>query len=1751
MLFRRFILALAVALLATALGFAAPQASYADPNTGPGGPILVVSDSANPFGLYLAEILRNEGFNYFDVVDIASLDAPTLAAHTVVVLGEMSLSGPDVTLLSDWVTGGGNLIAMRPDAQLATLLGLTSDASTLAEGYLLVDTVSQPGAGIVPETIQFHGSADLYTLAGATSLATLYSDSTTVTSDPAVTLIDVGVSGGQAAAFTYDLARSVVYTRQGNPAWAATERDGQGAIRPWELFFSTGASAGQPHYVDLDRIRVPQADEQQRLLANLILHMNDTPLPRFWYLPSGHKAAVVMTGDEHGCCDATETRLTTYASNDPPSCDVDDWECVRSTSYVYPGGTWVDADALIWQNQGFEIATHVNTSCGNWTPASLAATFTSDLASFAAQFPSISAPATQRLHCIVWSDWATQANVEFSNGIRFDTNYYYLRSGNTIANSHPGMFTGSGMPMRFAELDGTMIDVYQATTQFTDESEQSYPFTVDTVLDRAIGPEGFYGVFTANMHQDNGASSDADAIIASAQARGVPIVSSEQMLEWIDGRNDSSFDSIVWSASTLSFDITAASGSLNMRGMVPTLSSAGILTGITRDSVAISHATEIIKGIEYAFYDAESGSYVATFAPDLTGPVISALTIVTDGSGNATINWTTDEQTDSLVEYGTSPGSLTLSESSVTLATAHSIHLTGLASNTTYYFRATSVDAFLNSTTEPIGGNPAASFVTPAAVCLLDETLVDFVAGTPGVDTYVSETTDGEVILRPVEGVEFEDPTLPVEWEAVTFSSGTGVSIAGGEATVDGARVNTTALYGPGHSVEFVATFQSSANQHAGFALTTQEALWAIFSTASGGTSLQARTHNGTTFFNTDLGSATLGSAHLYRVDWNATSVDFYIDGSLVHSDTITYTDDMRPLAADSAFAASGFSVDWFRMTPHAGTASYHSQVTDSLGSTNWTSASWNASEPTSTSVSMLVRTGDTAIPDGSWTVFSSLATPGDPIGQTARYLQYRADLTTSDVSITPALEDVTVHCVPGPDIFPPQILNVVVTSAFDGTSATVTWTTDEAGDSHVDFGSNPAALLLSESSAPLVTSHSKTLTGLIPNTTYHFRITSEDGSANSSTEPSGGSPLSFATTVSPISCVTDDAFSDFTSGTPGASTYVSETSNGEIILAPIEGAELEGTALNAGWSATGGSSGTGTVTLAGGIATLNGGQIVTDAVYGPGQSIEIRGTLGASTNHHFGLGFDLSTQLDWAIFSTRNTTNQIWARSRNSGGIFTDVSLGTGFNGSPHVYRIDWNTTSIDYYIDGALMHSETITISNTMRPIASDSTGGLAMTVDWMRMRPYAASGSFESQVFDAGTSSDWDSAQWTSTAPGTTALSMLVRSGETSVPDGSWSAYASIPSSGSSVGQTGRYAQYRTDLTSGNTNETPSLESVSLECSPPTGSPVTPPTAVGDMDSLDHADSTAIDVTSNDIDAIGIDATTVTVIDGPTNGSITGVNAVTGEITYQHDGSATTSDSFTYAVNNVPGLTSNVATVSLTISPAVPPMANDDSSSPNQAETVIINVLFNDVAGGAPINPATVTVTTPPANGTIDSVNTTTGAITYTHDGSSAATDSFQYTVDDTMSLTSNAATVDLTISIPPVPPMANGDVDVAENSETIVIDVLFNDVAGDDALDPASVAITLAPSNGTIDSINTATGEITYTHDGSATTTDSFRYTVDDTTGLSSNSADVDLTIQEAPEGVPTLTYGARILVVMFMLVAGGMMLARSSRRGESS
>ncbi len=582
---------------------------------GPGGPILIVTTSANPFSTYYTEILRNEGLNAFSTRDVTSVSSQGLRDYDLVILTEMRLTPTQVEMFSQWVTEGGKLIAMRPDQQLANLLGLSDAAGILPEGsYLKVDHSTLAGSGIVNQTMQFHGAADRYILNGAVSLATLYTDPTTATANPAVTLHQVGK--GQASAFTYDLARSVVYTRQGNPAWATQERDGFAPIRANDLFFGHASHDQQADWVDLNKVAIPQADEQQRLFANLILIMNldQRPLPRFWYFPQGAKAVVLMTGDDHAN-GGTTGRFDQFKQQSPANCSVENWECIRGTSYLYPDTPMTDQQAKAYDQEGFEIDLHLNTNCENYTPGLLQFFYTDQLRQFRAKYPSLPPSSTQRQHCLVWSDWSTTPEVELSHGIRLDTTYYYWPPSWIL--NRPGLFTGSGMPMRFAKLDGTMIDVYQAVTQMTDESGQAYPYHIDTLLDRALGSEGYYGVFTVNAHTDLAHSSVADAVVKSAQAHGVPIVSARQILTWLDGRNKSAFKGLTWNGQTLQFTIAPAKSAIGLQAMLPVQSASGQLNRITHKGRPVTYTKEVSKGIEYARFAANPGAYSATYTAEV------------------------------------------------------------------------------------------------------------------------------------------------------------------------------------------------------------------------------------------------------------------------------------------------------------------------------------------------------------------------------------------------------------------------------------------------------------------------------------------------------------------------------------------------------------------------------------------------------------------------------------------------------------------------------------------------------------------------------------------------------------------------------------------------------------------------------------------------------------------------------------------------------------------------------------------------------------------------------------------------------------------------------------------------------------------------------------------------------------------------------------------------------------------------------
>ena len=97
-----------------------------------------------------------------------------------------------------------------------------------------------------------------------------------------------------------------------------------------------------------------------------------------------------------------------------------------------------------------------------------------------------------------------------------------------------------------------------------------------------------------------------------------------------------------------------------------------------------------------------------------------------------------------------------------------------------------------------------------------------------------------------------------------------------------------------------------------------------------------------------------------------------------------------------------------------------------------------------------------------------------------------------------------------------PPVLSDIQSIDITGTSARITWDTNEDSDSRVDYDIAPGPPYGSNvTSGTLTNAHSLTLTSLVPNTTYRYRVTSKDALNNSA----GSVEFTFTTldTVSPV----------------------------------------------------------------------------------------------------------------------------------------------------------------------------------------------------------------------------------------------------------------------------------------------------------------------------------------------------------------------------------------------------------------------------------------------------------------------------------------------------------------------------------------------------------------------------------------------------------------------------------------------------------
>ena len=254
---------------------------------------------------------------------------------------------------------------------------------------------------------------------------------------------------------------------------------------------------------------------------------------------------------------------------------------------------------------------------------------------------------------------------------------------------------------------------------------------------------------------------------------------------------------------------------------------------------------------------------------------------------------------------------------------------------------------------------------------LTDDSQADFAGAGAQTGTWAVEP--GAVRLKGAAAAENFDAGIPAGWAGTPWNDGqsgpqTGgnATVAGGQLVVDGAHfnnINATPNFSAPQTLEFRATLGNDQYQNIGFADTfgTSVEPWAMFSTLPTleGTGLFARTAQGTPAVVDTALSVDLSIAHVYRIEWTALDVKFYVDGALLATHTTSIAGPMRPVVSDlNVSPAKVVTVDWLSLSaPSSGTFTSRVLSADSAHTV------WGNLTSTSTGTAFETRTGNTATP--------------------------------------------------------------------------------------------------------------------------------------------------------------------------------------------------------------------------------------------------------------------------------------------------------------------------------------------------------------------------------------------------------------------------------------------------------------------------------------------------------------------------------------------------------------------------------------------------------------------------------------------------------------------------------------------------------------------------------------------------------------------------------------------------------------------
>ncbi len=174
---------------------------------------------------------------------------------------------------------------------------------------------------------------------------------------------------------------------------------------------------------------------------------------------------------------------------------------------------------------------------------------------------------------------------------------------------------------------------------------------------------------------------------------------------------------------------------------------------------------------------------------------------------------------------------------------------------------------------------------------------------------------------------------------------------------------------------------------------------------------------------NNDVLVGTGNRAKLFKINSNEEASLLYDFSESQILDILSYKD-------GSKYMATGNNANIYQLSgAYSKEGTYESAVHDTTYISSWGCISWKENIPSQTNILMSTRSGNNKKPDNTWSDWAraSQQNGGKIQSPPARFIQYRATLTTDDSKATPSLDSVSIAYLPQNQS--PIIRNVKVTT--------------------------------------------------------------------------------------------------------------------------------------------------------------------------------------------------------------------------------------------------------------------------------------------------------------------------------------------------------------------------------------------------------------------------------------------------------------------------------------------------------------------------------------------------------------------------------------------------------------------------------------------------------------------------------------------------------------------------------------------------